>query len=197
MQKLYCYVDETGQDTQGALFLVALVVINKERDDVRRLLMRVEDDSKKGKLKWKKATRKQKSAYIGAVLNAAALHGKLFYGQFSNTTSYLPCIIDSIARGALQRAPKSYKVSIFIDGLGRDERRIVAVQLRRRGIHLEKVRGLRDEADEFIRLADALAGFVRDYLEGGELCSCPLRACHIPSAHYEALKRKTPMTLMG
>jgi hypothetical protein len=30
MQKLYCYVDETGQDTQGALFLVALVLINLE-----------------------------------------------------------------------------------------------------------------------------------------------------------------------
>ena len=24
--KLYCYVDETGQDTQGCLFLVAVVV---------------------------------------------------------------------------------------------------------------------------------------------------------------------------
>lgn len=26
MQKLYCYVDETGQDTQGAFFLVSAVV---------------------------------------------------------------------------------------------------------------------------------------------------------------------------
>jgi len=29
----------------------------------------------------------------------------------------------------------------------------------------KKIRGLRDESDEFIRLADAVAGFVRDYLE--------------------------------
>lgn len=27
MQKLYCYVDETGQDTQGAFFLIALVIL--------------------------------------------------------------------------------------------------------------------------------------------------------------------------
>ena len=78
MQKLYCYVDETGQDTKGAFFIVALVLINKERDDLRKLLMRAEDDSRKGKLKWKKATRKQKSAYITAVLNAAAFQGRLF-----------------------------------------------------------------------------------------------------------------------
>jgi len=32
-------VDETGQDTQGALFLVALVLINKERDNVRKLVI--------------------------------------------------------------------------------------------------------------------------------------------------------------
>jgi hypothetical protein len=31
---------------------------------------------------------------------------------------------------------------------------------------VKKIRGLRDESDEFIRLADATAGFVRDALEG-------------------------------
>lgn len=30
----------------------------------------------------------------------------------------------------------------------------------------DKIRGVRDESDEFIRLADALAGFVWDALEG-------------------------------
>jgi hypothetical protein len=31
---------------------------------------------------------------------------------------------------------------------------------------VDKVRGLRDESDAFIRLADAMAGFVRDWIEG-------------------------------
>ena len=31
---------------------------------------------------------------------------------------------------------------------------------------MKKIRGLWDDSDEFIRLADAPAGFVRDYLEG-------------------------------
>jgi hypothetical protein len=34
------------------------------------------------------------------------------------------------------------------------------------GIKRRKVKGLRDESSAYIRLADALAGFFRDYEEG-------------------------------
>lgn len=120
---------------------------------------------------------KQKSAYITTVLTAAAFQDKLFYSQFSHTTNYLACIITSIVRGITRKAPTNYRATVFIDGLGKHERRFVAVQLRRRGVHIEKVRGLRDEADEFIRLADALAGFMRDHLEGESY----IRSLHLPT----------------
>jgi hypothetical protein len=35
-------------------------------------------------------------------------------------------------------------------------------------VTVHKVQGRRDESDEFIRLADAMAGFVRDALEGDQ-----------------------------
>ena len=38
--------------------------------------------------------------------------------------------------------------------------------LRKLNIQVRKVRGLADEADALIRLADAMAGFIRDCLEG-------------------------------
>lgn len=38
--------------------------------------------------------------------------------------------------------------------------------LRRLGIRTRKVRGVRDEGDCFVRLADAMAGFIRDAREG-------------------------------
>lgn len=41
-------------------------------------------------------------------------------------------------------------------------------RLRRIGVHTEKVRGLRDESDEFIRLMDAIAGLIRENEEGIE-----------------------------
>jgi hypothetical protein len=31
-EKLYCYVDETGQDTRGDLYIVSVVVADDERD---------------------------------------------------------------------------------------------------------------------------------------------------------------------
>ena len=31
-KKIYCYVDETGQDTKGKLFIVSIVVVGKDKD---------------------------------------------------------------------------------------------------------------------------------------------------------------------
>ena len=36
MKKLYCYVDESGQDTKGGFFVVSIVVLEKERDLILR-----------------------------------------------------------------------------------------------------------------------------------------------------------------
>lgn len=166
MHKLYCYVDETGQDTKGALFLVSLVIIEKERDSLRKLLRQIEERSGKTSRKWTHTTMKQKEAYLKEIVRAHAFRGKIFYQQFSQTTKYLACIIEAIAKGIIRKAPREYRAVILIDGLGKHERRIVGSGLRARNVRTEKIRGLRDESDEFIRLADAVVGFVRDTLEG-------------------------------
>ena len=59
-QKLYCYVDETGQDTKGDLFLVALVVTGSERDELIREAERIEETSGKGLMKWRKTALSRK-----------------------------------------------------------------------------------------------------------------------------------------
>ena len=51
-QKLYCYVDETGQHTDGQLFFVAVVIVGRERDDLRRQLTMIEESSAKHLKKW-------------------------------------------------------------------------------------------------------------------------------------------------
>lgn len=166
MQKLYCYVDESGQDTKGVLFLVALVIVAKERDDLRKLLRQIEKRSGKIKRKWKHTTIRQRLSYLQKIINERRFHGKLFFQEFTHTTDYLNCTITAIAAGISHSAPQHYKAVILIDGLGKEERKIVGASLRARRIHTEKVRGVRDETDEFIRLADALAGFIRDAQEG-------------------------------
>lgn len=44
-QKLYCYVDEIGQDTEGQLFLVSVVVTEQEQEAFARELERIEAES--------------------------------------------------------------------------------------------------------------------------------------------------------
>jgi hypothetical protein len=39
---LYAYVDETGQDTMGVLYLAAVVIAGEERDTIRKRLAEIE-----------------------------------------------------------------------------------------------------------------------------------------------------------
>src|SRR5438094_7017604 len=47
-QKLYAYVDESGQDTEGRIFVVSIVVLDNERDTVRQRLEEIEQRRQRG-----------------------------------------------------------------------------------------------------------------------------------------------------
>ena len=167
MQKLYCYVDETGQDTEGRFFVVAAVAVGEYRDQLRELLHRIELTSGKGQKKWKRATRKQRRAYMEMVLRTDEFRGTLFFAQFNQTRDYRTCVLEAVAAVlGVAAAHMRYQATIFIDGLGKTERFAVSLSLRRLHVSVEKVRGITDEAEALIRLADTLAGFVRDCKEG-------------------------------
>jgi len=166
MQTFYCYADETGQDTKGRFFLVSVIIMGKDREEIRNKLQKIEQESGKGKKKWTKATLSQKRAYIERILSKGLFDGRIFYSTFSHTTDYPSLIIKTLAQAISKAARGDYKAVIFIDGLGKVERRTVGSGLRKQGIRIRKVRGLRHDSDEFIRVADAVAGFVRDYFEG-------------------------------
>ena len=67
-RKLYCYVDETGQDTEGDIFIVA-VVVPENRDEVLEYLEKVEIQSGKEKFKWGKADPNKRFKFLETVLN--------------------------------------------------------------------------------------------------------------------------------
>jgi len=46
-QKLYCYVDESGQDTRGKLFVVSVVVAAEDRGISLEQLEKIEDETGK------------------------------------------------------------------------------------------------------------------------------------------------------
>lgn len=108
--------------------------------------------------------------------------GRLYYAHYQETRAYTDLTIRSTAEALRHATQEPYQATVIIDGLGRSERHRVAAGLRQRSIPVHKVRGIRDQADEFIRLADAVAGWVRDSLEGidrdarppqaGRACRC-------------------------
>jgi hypothetical protein len=142
-QKLYAYVDESGQDTLGELFVVATVLTADNHERVRQSLERLERASGKGLRKWIKATPRQRLAYLTAVLQLPALHGRLFAAHFTNTTTYLPCVLTTITQAVTAGAAgQPARATVLIDGLQKTVRQDVAaalrVQLQPHSIRVEK-----------------------------------------------------------
>lgn len=169
MQKLYAYVDESGQDTLGELFIVSVVITEKRREKLIRKLECIEKTSQKGRRKWVKARLGQRTAYIKGVLKIPSLKDKLIYSIYRKTTEYLSCTVITTAQAISFHVEGEYKAVIFVDGLRKSQVKWFGSELRHLHIRTEKVKGVRkEENDTLTRLADALAGFVRAAIEGQE-----------------------------
>lgn len=164
--KVYVYVDETGQDTRGRLFVVAVVVISSNRDRLRKELQKIEGRSGRVGRKWTKSTTAQRQKYVELLLGNKKLAGCCYYNMYEGSGAFDDLTILSTARAINEKVKADYKAIVVIDGLQKSKYPRYAAGLRGLNIKTRKVKGIRDEADEFIRLADAIAGFVRDYANG-------------------------------
>ena len=169
MLKLYCYVDETGQDTKGKFFLVSIVLSGKKQVDSLRMQIAQTEKETKGKSKWTNTDNKRKSAFIKAILCLKILSNCLYYSVYQGSIAYTPLTALSISKAVINKTKKVkiYKVYITIDGLNKRERAKIRKELKSLNIRYDKIKiGLKDEQEVLLRLADGLAGFIRDYLEG-------------------------------
>lgn len=161
--KLYCYVDETGQDTKGELFIVSVIIAKEDRTDIIKTLEEIERSSGKGKTKWVKTKKEFKITYLERIITDKLFKHKIFYSLSKETKAYKELTLISIASAiTAAKDTEEYKASIFIDGLYKSEIPMMGAGLRKIGIHTEKVRGIKDEADAIIRLADAISGLMRE-----------------------------------
>ncbi len=168
--KLYCYVDETGQDTLGRLFIVAIVVTDR-RDQLEALLEGAEQSSGKLYTKWRKTSKKIAAAYFAALLSGG-LFGRVYAKTFEESARAHYDLEVLAAAKAIElfreenRISSNYKVTVAIDGLSKSLRPKIGSDFRHLGIKIRNVHGERDEASPIIRLADSVAGVVRDASEG-------------------------------
>lgn len=164
--KLYCYVDETGQDTGGKFFLVAIVVKeSKELDSLEGKLEAIEERSGKRQLKWKKIKHEVKKKYLEEILKLPELRQAIFYSVYENTKAFSSLTSLTIAKAILAKENKNYTATVIIDGLNDKEREKVGNDLKKLKIKYRKIRGMKDEKSIFLRLADAMAGFLREVKE--------------------------------
>ena len=130
-RKLYCYVDETGQDTQGELFIVTVVVTGQDRDQLRQTCEEIERDSRKGRRKWIKTKYDRRLAYIRQVVERPIFAGKLNLAIYRDAQDYSFLTVQAIVRALSATGETDYKATVFIDGLPRSLERAVVLQLRR------------------------------------------------------------------
>ena len=168
MNRIHCYVDESGQHSHGAYFLVSVVIIEDDLNQLRNQLLAIEKESGKNRRKWAKAGDKNRSAYIRGVLANPSFKGKLFSSYYHDTQDYVQLTIEGTAKAIQSYSQEEYQAQVIVDGLGKKERNRFASGLRKEGIRTHKIRGADDEKDPFIRLADALCGFVADAIQGRE-----------------------------
>lgn len=166
MTKIYCYVDESGQDTRGQLFVVSIVVTAQERELLLELCEHFEKVSRKGHRKWHSARYGARLEYMRLVLSDRNFKGVMCYSVFRDTRNYELATVTSVAKAICWQQPgHSYSAVVYIDGLSKTKQPEYGRELRRLGVLTHKVRGVAKEQNNTLtRLADALAGFVRDAL---------------------------------
>ncbi|TSC85357.1 MAG: hypothetical protein G01um101416_911 [Microgenomates group bacterium Gr01-1014_16] len=175
-QKLYCFVDESGQDTAAQsgrtlIFVVAITIFGNNRDEIEKTCLTYEKISGKFR-KWNKERKEKRLKYITLILNDKRFKQSIYFsslGPFENKPDY-----DLQTQIGIKRAfvhmplPEKYEVDIFIDGISETKQVEYKRRLRNLNIRVHRIRRARDESYPLIRLADAVAGTARQAIEGNK-----------------------------
>jgi len=158
-QKLYCYVDETGQDAGSDFFIVVAVISDRKQDPLRQELLKIESLIKIGSLKWQKTRFARNIKYLKLILQKKI--GKIYFSHYRKPFPYFAPIIKLLEKSILNEIRKEYKVIVYVDGIDKQKAGELTNALRVSNIKLEQVRSARDESEPLIRLADRWAGCIR------------------------------------
>lgn len=165
-ERIDLYVDESGQDTLGELFVIAGVAVENS-DKARQLCKSIEITSGKGNAKWGRANRNKRLVYLHSVISDDRFRDFILFSYvFRKTKDYIGATIQGIDLAVASLYPSDAPVYVYVDALIGAHCNTYKTRLRKLGCHVRKVRGVaKDENEPLIRLADAIAGATRDLLE--------------------------------
>lgn len=165
-QKLYCYVDETGQDIRSNVFIVVAVVNAEEQVFLRRQLETIEQETGIGKRKWHKASHERRMLFLETAFERGIAKNSIFFGTYRKPLPYFLPMLDTVAKAIKAKASGAYQTRVYVDGIDRKKAKELTNALRMEGVSLVMVKGKRDESEPLIRFADRWAGCSRASLEG-------------------------------
>jgi hypothetical protein len=161
MQKIYCYVDETGQDIKSEFFIVVAVVNDEDQNLLRKNLYEIESLTKIGKRKWHKSSFDRKKQYLNLLIKKAICKGDIYFGHYKKPIPYFLPILEVLEKAILDKTKENYKAIVYVDGIDKKKANELTNALRVRKIKLGLVKSRRDESEPLIRLADRWAGCIR------------------------------------
>ena len=166
-QKLYCYVDETGQDTAGMFFLVAIIITNiTKKDKLEKILEKIEERTGKKKKKWTKMEFEERKKYMRAIVNLKELNSSIYYSLYRETKTYTQLTALTVAKAIFTKTKDiNYSVVVIVDGLTKKDTEKIRKELKKLNVKYNNIRGMKDEQSAFLRLADYIAGLLRDNIE--------------------------------
>ena len=164
MQKLYCYVDESGQDPKSEFFVVVAVTTEKHLDYIREQLIDIEQQAGTNRKKWHKVRHYNRIRYLSLVVERKIAAGEVYVSHHKKPIPYFFPMLSILQKAIKEVAQDSYRANVYVDGIDRQKAKELTNALRASGISLRMVKSTRDESEPLIRLADMWAGCARSAL---------------------------------
>src|SRR3989344_2761775 len=92
MQKLYCYVDETGQDPGSEVFIVVAVIVTSNLNAVRERLEDLEKTTRINNVKWHKASYNYRIKFMEEFLRADNKDLHIYFIKVKKPVFYYPSL---------------------------------------------------------------------------------------------------------
>jgi hypothetical protein len=163
-QKLYCYVDETGQDSASDVFILVAIVTDDDQDKLRQAIIEIEEEAGIVNRKWYSSRLERRTHYLNLVLRNKIADGNIFFGVFKKPLPFFLPLVAVLEKAIKIKAESNYTARILVDGIDHQKASELTLALRRQGISLRMARGKQDESEPLIRLADMWAGCIRSGL---------------------------------
>lgn len=162
--KISSFSDETGQDTKWKNFYVCTVIcLSVDQEFLENKLIEIEQKSKKNN-KWYKSNNVRRRKYIDLIQYEKILKNCcIYYSQYQNKSDYVDLVSSHIVKSIKNYCKKSeVEAKIFVDKIDNKTISKIKKEIKFYKIKYKKIRGLTDESNSIIRLADAACGLIRD-----------------------------------